>query len=144
MGFPGGSAVKNLLANAGDTGSIPVGKIPGEGNGKPLQYSCRGNPMDRGAWQATIHGVVKKAGHNLVIKQQHLPSFFPVPETSSHHPGHQDPYRLTQTPVELTPTFFMCSAPLPHPPTLPGLAYPSSPRWGRQAALPDRPGPSQG
>ena len=69
--------------------------------------------MDRGTWQATIHGVVKELDMT-VIKQQHLPSFFPVPETSSHLPGYQDPYRLTQTPVELTPTFFMCSAPPPH------------------------------
>jgi len=37
-----------------------VRKIPGEGNGNPLQYSCLGNPMDRGAWQATVHGVAKE------------------------------------------------------------------------------------
>ena len=59
--FPGGTVVKNLLANAGDTGSIPEsGRSPGEGNGDPLQYSCLGNPRDREAWQATIHGVVKE------------------------------------------------------------------------------------
>ena len=56
-GFPGGSVVKNLPANAGDTGdtgSIPgSGRSPGEGNGNPLQYSYLENPMDRGAWQAT-------------------------------------------------------------------------------------------
>ena len=58
MGFPGGSAVENLPANSGDAGSIPgSGRSPGEGNGKLLQYSCLGNPMDRGAWQATVHGV---------------------------------------------------------------------------------------
>ena len=52
--------VKNLLANAGDAGSIPgSGRSPGEGNGNPLQYSCLGNPMDRGAWRATDHGVAK-------------------------------------------------------------------------------------
>ena len=58
--FPGGSVVKNPLANAGDVGSI-VGsrRSPGEGNGKPLQYSCLENPMDRGAWQVTVHGVAK-------------------------------------------------------------------------------------
>ena len=54
---------KNLPAKAGDArdaGSIPgSGKSPGEGNGNPLQYSCLGNPMDRGAWQATVHGVAK-------------------------------------------------------------------------------------
>ena len=56
--FPGGTVVKNLLANAGDTGSIPEsGRSPGEGNGDPLQYSCLGNPRDREAWQPTVHGV---------------------------------------------------------------------------------------
>ena len=50
MGFPGGSVVKNLLANAGDAGSIPgLGRSPGEGNGNPLQYSYLKNPMDSGA-----------------------------------------------------------------------------------------------
>ena len=47
-------------ANAGDVGSIPgSGRFPGEGNGNPFQYSCLENPMDRGAWQATVHGVAK-------------------------------------------------------------------------------------
>ena len=56
--FPGGSVVKNLPANAGDTGSIPEwGRSPGGGNGNPLQYSCQDNPTDRGAWRATAHGV---------------------------------------------------------------------------------------
>ena len=46
--------------NAGDPGSIPgLGRSPGEGNGNPLQYSCLENPMDRGAWRATVHGVAK-------------------------------------------------------------------------------------
>ena len=58
--FPGGSVVKNLPANAGDAGLIPgSGRSPGEGNGNPLQYSCLRNPMNRGAWWATIHGVAK-------------------------------------------------------------------------------------
>ena len=52
--------VKNLPVNAGDVGSIPgLGRSPGEGNGGPLQYSCLGNPMGRGAWRATVHGVAK-------------------------------------------------------------------------------------
>ena len=60
LGFPGGSVVKNRPANAGDTGSIPgPGRSPGEGNGNPLWYSCLGNPMDRGAWWATVQGVTK-------------------------------------------------------------------------------------
>ena len=50
MGFPGGSVVKNMPVKAGDAGSIPgSGRYPGEGNGNPLQYSCLGYPMDRGA-----------------------------------------------------------------------------------------------
>ena len=61
LGFPGGSVVKNLPADAGDAVSIPQsGRPPGEGNGNTLQYSCLGNPMDRGAWQATVHGVAKE------------------------------------------------------------------------------------
>ena len=55
--------VKSLPANAGDIrylGSVPgLGRSPGEGNGYPLQYSFLGNPMNRGAWQATVHGVTK-------------------------------------------------------------------------------------
>ena len=59
--FPGGSLVKNPPANAGDVGSIPGSeRSPGGGNGNPLQYSCLGNPMDRGAWWATVHGVTKE------------------------------------------------------------------------------------
>ena len=60
MGFPGGSVVRNLPANAGDEGLIPgPGRTPGEGNGNPLQYSCLENPMDRGAWRATVYAVAK-------------------------------------------------------------------------------------
>ena len=55
------SVVKNQLANAGDAGSVPgSGRSPGEGNGNPLQYSCLDNPLDRGAWQAIVHGVTKE------------------------------------------------------------------------------------
>ena len=60
-GFPGGSVVKNLPANVGDArdaGSIPgLGRSLREGNNNPLQYSCLENPIDRGAWPATVHGV---------------------------------------------------------------------------------------
>ena len=65
MGFPGGSVVKNPPANTGDArdvDSIPgLGRSPGEGNGNPLQNSCLGNPMDKGAWWATVHGVTKES-----------------------------------------------------------------------------------
>ena len=60
-------AVKNLPANAADirdVGSIPgLGRSPRGGNGNPLQYSCLENPMDRGAWEATVHGVAKSRTH---------------------------------------------------------------------------------
>ena len=62
LGFPGGSVLKNPPVNAGDTSSIlGLGRSPGEGSGNPLQYSCLGNPMDRGAWGATVHGVAKSS-----------------------------------------------------------------------------------
>ena len=64
LGFPGGSAVKNLPASArdtGDLGSIPGSeRSPGVGNGNPLQYSCLENSMDKGTWWATVHGVSKR------------------------------------------------------------------------------------
>ena len=63
MSFLGGLEVKNLPANAGDTGDAGSepgsGRSPGVGNGNPLQYTCLENPMDRGAWQATGLGVTK-------------------------------------------------------------------------------------
>ena len=55
--FPGGSHGKESACNAGDPGLIPgLGRSPGEGNGNPLQYSCLGNLMDRGAWRASVMG----------------------------------------------------------------------------------------
>ena len=64
MGFPGGSEVKVSAWNAGGLGSIPeLGRSPGEGNGNPLQYSCLENPMEGGAWWATVHGVTESV-HN--------------------------------------------------------------------------------
>ena len=54
--------VKDLPASAGDVGlTYRWGRSPGEGNGNPLQYSCLGKPMDRGAWQAAVHGVTKES-----------------------------------------------------------------------------------
>ena len=58
--MPGGSEGKASACNAGDLGSIPwSGRSPGEGNGNPLHYSCLENPMNRGAWWATVHGVAR-------------------------------------------------------------------------------------
>ena len=69
MGFPGSSVVKNLPANARDTGDVGLthglGRTPGEGNGKPHQHSYLGNGMDRGAWWVTVHGVTKKSQTRL-------------------------------------------------------------------------------
>ena len=60
LGFLGGSDSKESTCKAGDMGSIPgLGRSPGKGNGNPLQYSCPENSMDRGAWRATVHGVLK-------------------------------------------------------------------------------------
>ena len=68
MGFPHSWGGKESACNAGDLGSIPgSGRSLGEGHGNPLQYSCLENPMDRGAWWATVHGVTK-VGHDLETK----------------------------------------------------------------------------
>ena len=66
---PGGLVVKNPPANAGDVGSVPgSGGTPGEGNGNSLQYSCLGNPMDRGAWERATVPEVMQVSHNLATK----------------------------------------------------------------------------
>ena len=71
MGFPSGSVVKNPPFNAADAGLIPgLGRFPGGGNGNPLQYSCLENPMDRGAWQATVHWVTKELDMTWTKQQQ--------------------------------------------------------------------------
>ena len=85
MGFPGSASGKELPANAAgirDLGSIPGSEIcPGEGHGNPLQYSCLDNPMDRGAWEATVHGVTKSqtqlkqlSTHTNAYRYRHLKS----------------------------------------------------------------------
>ena len=76
---PGGSDSKVSARSAGDWGSIPAsGRSPGEGNGNPLQYSCLENPMDGGAWQATVHGVAKSP-----IRLSDFTSLFRVRESVS-------------------------------------------------------------
>ena len=68
QGFPHSSVSQESACHAGDPGSIPkLGRSSGEGNGNLLQYSCLENPMDSGAWQATVHGVAR-VGHNLANK----------------------------------------------------------------------------
>ena len=69
--FPGVSGGKASVYNAEDLGSIPgSGRSPREGNGNPLQYYCLENPMDRGAWQATVHGVAKSHRSNNKLKEK--------------------------------------------------------------------------
>ena len=58
MDFP---VVKNPLASEGDVRALGLGRSPGEGNGNPLQYSCLENPMNRGAWEASVYGVAKES-----------------------------------------------------------------------------------
>ena len=73
LGLPGGASGKELLANAQDIRDadlIPgLGRFPGEGHGKPLQYSCLENPTDRGAWWATVHWVAKSQTGLKRLKQ---------------------------------------------------------------------------
>ena len=71
MGFPRSSVGKESACTVGDPGSSPgSGRSPGEGIGNPLQYSCLGNPMDRGAWWAIIDGLAKELDTNLATKYQ--------------------------------------------------------------------------
>ena len=73
QGFPGGSVVKNPLSNAGDVSSIPgLGRSPGEGNGNSLQYSCQGNPMDRGVWLATVGGVTEELNMTRQLNKNNI------------------------------------------------------------------------
>ena len=70
QGFPWWFRGKEFACDAGEADSIPRSeRSPGEGNGHPFQFSCLGNPMDRGAWWATVHGVAR-VRHDLAIKQQ--------------------------------------------------------------------------
>ena len=90
-GFPGGSVCKESTFNEGKPGSIPgSGRSPGEGNSNPLQHSCLENSMDRGAWQATAHGVVR-VGLDLVTKPP------PLQAASRHGPLELTPALLCWT-----------------------------------------------
>ena len=76
-GLPCGSDGKESACTTGDLGSIPgSGRSPGEGNGNPLQDSCLGNPMDKGAWQATVHGIAELGTTELTDKSSAVPVEF--------------------------------------------------------------------
>ena len=109
QGFRGGPAVKNQGANAGDVrdmGLIPrSGRSPGEGTSNPLQYSCLENPMEGGAWQATVHGVTKSrtrlsdftfqmATFLLSLSSVHTQSWY-LPVYSNFLSGHQSDWIAT-------------------------------------------------
>ena len=75
-GFPGSSGVKAAACNVGDPGLIPrLGRSPGEGNGNTLQYSFLENPMDGGAWWATVHGVTKSQTRLIDFTHSLTPDF---------------------------------------------------------------------
>ena len=82
--YPGGSDSKESAYNVWDPGSIPeLGRSPGEGNGRSLQYSCLENPTDRGAWRATDHGVTKESDYDWVTNT-HTKSFIEEMMQASH------------------------------------------------------------
>ena len=89
VGFAGGTVVKNPPADAedaGDSGSAPgSGRSPGGGHGNPLHYSCLGNPMNRGAWWATVHGV--PSGHDWVCARAHTHTHTHTPSTTPSKDG---------------------------------------------------------
>jgi len=114
--------MKESASKAGDSGSIPgLRRSPGEGNGNPLQCSCLGNPMNRGAWQATFMGV-ERVGHDLVTK--------PLPEsTKVRHGGgfiavvscSCDPHGCTPVPMSVgcSKQEYWSGLPFPSPGNLP-------------------------
>ena len=84
LDFSGGRVVKNLLPHAGDVSSIPgLGRSPGGGNDNPLQYSCLGNPMDRGAWWATVQGP-PRVRRDWATEHTHDGNTLPPPPTLFH------------------------------------------------------------
>ena len=111
--------VKNLPANAGDMGLIPgLQRFPGEGNGNSLQYSCLENPMDGGAWQATIHEVEKSwtrlSDFSSVLEQYLL---FSIPRTNRNSPQRKTETKsLLPSWILFSPRKQMLYTTRPHPP----------------------------
>ena len=78
LSFPGGSVVKKSACQARNAGLVAgLGRSSGDGYGNPLQYSCLGNPMDRGSWQATVHGITKELTITYIL-DQFIHFFFPL------------------------------------------------------------------
>ena len=101
LGFPGSSVVKNLPASARDVGLIPgSGRSPEGGQGNPLQYTCLENPMDRGAWRATVYGVAKESD---------------MTETEQHHTAERPTEVFSDSEGLLAPFLFSPTAPLSSP-----------------------------
>ena len=102
MGFPAGSVVKNLPANAGDAGdagSISRSeRFPGGGNGNPLEYSCLRKPINRGAWWATVHEVAR-VQHNLVAG--HTPWMLALRVSWRIHKENYDQFTVSHFPLFL-------------------------------------------
>ena len=102
LGFPSSSDSKASVCSAGDPGSIPgLGRSPGERNGSPLQYSCLENPINREAWQATVHGVAK-VGQDLATKAR------PQPLCCHCGPSHHHLSQIITTPCNLASGFSSC------------------------------------
>ena len=86
--FPGGSGFKEPTCNAGDPGSIPeLGRSPGGRHGNPLQYSHLQNPMERGTWRATVHGVAKSQTRVKRLSRHARTLKSPVAQDNSWHTG---------------------------------------------------------
>ena len=79
--FPRWLTGKEIVCQSGDSGLIPgSGRSPREGHGNPLQYSCLGNPMDRGAWRATVHGVAKELDRTQQLNSSKARPASPLPQ----------------------------------------------------------------
>ena len=108
--------VKNPPASSGDVGSISgSGRSPGGGNGNSLQYSCLGNPMDRGAWQATVHGFTKVRFDFSSVAQSCLTLCDPMDYSTPGFPVHHQLPELAQTHVHWVGNAIQPSHPLSSP-----------------------------
>ena len=128
MGLPGGSVGKESTCSIGDPGSIPgLGRSPGEGNGSPLQCSCLENPINREAWQATVHGVAK-VGQDLATKAR------PQPLCCHCGPSHHHLSQIITTPCKLASGFSSCLSLQPVSTQRPNGAFQVGISWHHSSA----------